>query len=549
LFFCFLNQIYDRDNDGSLSREEISSMIEMLVGSQPKAVVLTPQAAKLRQLLDDEGPDGIAKRLFESIDADGDGAVTLDEFSAGCEKNPILMALFMEAASSLHEDPALTRTLEQLGLSTFGGQVAGHGSESADAPLNLAMLQSNDGRIWKAYDEIEFKFYEALSTGAIPKGEFVHRIVPGYYGRAFLEYNAVKHNYIIMQNLLSPMKKPCVCDLKIGTRGHGDNADLRKLVQQQLLVSVTTSGTLGFRVCGMRVVQDDQVVKKGKPWGARLMGRVDMTNALNLFLGRDAMSGVRFDVLPGFLNQLHELLAWFRAQTHYRFYSSSILLIYDADTSPADGDAANDGADSAAASSSSGTGAAGGPRLDVKMVDFAHAHPTTDGSLDHSYLTGLVELIYLLEAILAHGPPELQAQLSYRPDVVPREAATKVVVNILSGSDLAPKDLNNKSDPHVIIELDGKKVFRTNVQKATLNPIWNQTFEIPISADAKELLFRVYDKDLIGKDDPMGAVKLGIVEDDEFPFHGSLTLVADPRVAKSHVVSGSIKLSAWFAAD
>ena len=35
----------------------------------------------------------------------------------------------------------------------------------------------------------------------------------------------------------------------------------------QVLVGVTTSKTLGFRVCGMRIHQGDEIVKRVKPWG------------------------------------------------------------------------------------------------------------------------------------------------------------------------------------------------------------------------------------------------------------------------------------------
>jgi len=61
------------------------------------------------------------------------------------------------------------------------------------------------------------------------------------------------NHYIVMEDLTTPLEAACVCDLKIGRRGHDDQASTKKVLQQKALCAVTTSSSLGFRMCGMRV--------------------------------------------------------------------------------------------------------------------------------------------------------------------------------------------------------------------------------------------------------------------------------------------------------
>ena len=72
-----------------------------------------------------------------------------------------------------------------------------------------------------------------------------------------------------------------------------------------------------------------------------------------------------------------------------------------------------------------------------------------------------------------------------------------------------------KSDPYVIIYLNGRQVGKTNVIKKTLNPTWDFDIDIEIenieelgasSWATSSLMLEVYDYDLVGADDLLGQV-------------------------------------------
>ena len=122
---------------------------------------------------------------------------------------------------------------------------------------------------------------------------------------------------------------------------------------QVALCTYTTSSSLGFRLCGMRYRDDNDesmnqlpcvcdtfhqmffvvafahttVIVRGKPWGAKLNAGT-MPNALMEFVTQ--FGHIRFDLVEEILRQLRFFTAWFATQTLYKFYSSSILFVYDA---------------------------------------------------------------------------------------------------------------------------------------------------------------------------------------------------------------------------
>ncbi|XP_071743280.1 BAI1-associated protein 3 isoform X2 [Lepeophtheirus salmonis] len=93
-------------------------------------------------------------------------------------------------------------------------------------------------------------------------------------------------------------------------------------------------------------------------------------------------------------------------------------------------------------------------------------------------------------------------------------------VDILKARDVIPLDTNGLSDPYVIIELLPKHLHhsmyqQTQIQKATLNPVFDESFEFPVSLEAcrqpsSMICFTLMDHDVLSFDDFGGEAYLSL---------------------------------------
>jgi len=91
--------------------------------------------------------------------------------------------------------------------------------------------------------------------------------------------------------------------------------------------------------------------------------------------------------------------------------------------------------------------------------------------------------------------------------------ANNLKVHVMEATDLPPMDLNGTSDPYVKVYLmpDKKKKFETKVQKKSLNPVFNETFDFKVpykEIGGKTMVLAVYDFDRFGKHDIIGKIEV-----------------------------------------
>eukprot|EP00040_Diaphanoeca_grandis_P037602 m.246249 g.246249 ORF g.246249 m.246249 type:complete len:395 (-) comp33847_c0_seq6:97-1281(-) len=200
-------------------------------------------------------------------------------------------------------------------------------------------------------------------------------------------------NCILLENLAGKFRYPCILDVKIGTRSWDDSMDAKKKAKHKAKANSTTTATLGFRICGSQVYS--QEMKKflchDKYYGRTLTTSTisdSLREYFELNTGKNPrVCGRGKKTILALVKRLGELKQVVEAQKGFRFYSSSLLLLYEGDVNASDA------------------------QIDVRIIDFAHTSACKDNCdledssiPDTGFLFGLDNLSNRLKALIVDNP-------------------------------------------------------------------------------------------------------------------------------------------------
>ncbi|KAK1988367.1 inositol polyphosphate kinase [Colletotrichum cereale] len=207
-----------------------------------------------------------------------------------------------------------------------------HGEAAKELSLPGSAAAAPDA---EASNEAEHSTYASTVPSEVPSPtqEF-HKIPrPVNPKEAQTQRDSRVEYFLLLEDLTAGMKRPCIMDLKMGTRQYGVEATPKKQKSQQGKCSRTTSRELGVRVCGLQVwdVKSQSYVFKDKYFGRDLKAGQEFQDALTRFLydGVDYSSILRH--IPTILQKLDHLESIVEGLDGYRFYAASLLMFYDGD--------------------------------------------------------------------------------------------------------------------------------------------------------------------------------------------------------------------------
>ncbi|OAG43185.1 hypothetical protein AYO21_02471 [Fonsecaea monophora] len=249
---------------------------------------------------------------------------------------------------------------------------------------------------------------------------------------------------IVLENVVSGFKHPNVLDVKLGARLWDDDAPLAKRRKLDDVAAKTTSGSLGFRLAGMKVWADAGVevtpaekeyveVKNGYKSYNKFYGQSfkaeNVVDAFETYFG--GVSGSRQDdsttgknsrfksqraefLIRRFIREL-ESIQYVLENEESRMYSASVLMVYEGDPQTLEASIAKEEEEDAR---DAGDGDNEDNEEDededddeeedvrphkvheVRLIDFAHAKWTPGDGPDQNVLAGIQSLLRILRDLV-----------------------------------------------------------------------------------------------------------------------------------------------------
>lgn len=229
--------------------------------------------------------------------------------------------------------------------------------------------------------------------------------------------NSANSRFLVLQNLTSGFNKPNIIDIKLGKILYDENATEEKKQRLSKVSETTTSGSLGFRICGMRI-QANKMTSTLDPdhhefqsqgeyvFINKMFGRTrteeDVTEAFETYFSNDSLNVKRRNHLKTIFHQRLQLFFNTILNSEVRMISSSLLFVYEGDASRWDqqndedsliNDEFIDYEDEESQDSDSDDIIPKAPLSLMALIDFAHSKVTKGAGYDENVIEGVESLL------------------------------------------------------------------------------------------------------------------------------------------------------------
>ncbi|THH27082.1 hypothetical protein EUX98_g7106 [Antrodiella citrinella] len=110
-------------------------------------------------------------------------------------------------------------------------------------------------------------------------------------------------------------------------------------------------------------------------------------------------------------------------------------------------------------------------------------------------------------------------------------------VTLLRGEDITALDRGGKSDPFAVVSLNGRKIYKSQVKKKTLKPVWDEQFDIQVpSRVSAELLLEIFDWNQIEQAKSLGVGRIDVASIEPFDsVEQTIALSSEKFGDKGHI--------------
>ncbi|KAI2789940.1 hypothetical protein POX_d05440 [Penicillium oxalicum] len=202
----------------------------------------------------------------------------------------------------------------------------------SSSPSSVSTSLSNHG---PGNDQNDAALETPKQTSTKEETEDVSTLLPSNPKEAQLSKDERVQFFLLLEDLTAGMNRPCVLDLKMGTRQYGIEATEKKKKSQRRKCQSTTSQQLGVRLCGMQAwnVKKQEYIFEDKYFGRDLKSGREFQDALTRFLFDGVSYASVAKKIPIILEKLSLLEHMIRKLDRYRLYASSLLILYDGEQS------------------------------------------------------------------------------------------------------------------------------------------------------------------------------------------------------------------------